>query len=123
MLKHFFGSLVAAVLSVSILYAAEWTVFHGPKGDNKSPDTGLLKEWPEGGPTLLWMADFLGSGYSGVTIVGDRIYSSGNDYRNGRFLTMVFCLDMEGNKIWENDNGPAHTAPHPGSRSTPSLLS
>jgi outer membrane protein assembly factor BamB len=43
---------------------------------------------------------------------------------------MVFCLDMDGNIIWENDNGPAgHTIAdvhprartYPGTRSTPTI--
>jgi outer membrane protein assembly factor BamB len=121
MLRQLFYTFVVAVVSTSVLFAAEWTVFHGPKGDNKSPDTGLLKEWGANGPKLLWTADFLGIGYSSVTIADGRIFTSGNVYRNGQFLTMIFCLDMDGNKIWENNNGPAHTAPHPGSRATPTI--
>ena len=31
-----------------------WPQFHGPKGDNISLETGLLKKWPEKGPKLLW---------------------------------------------------------------------
>ena len=113
---------MVVALSTSVLFAADWTVFHGPKGDNKSPDTGLLKQWPEGGPTLLWAADFIGYGYSSVTISGGRIFTSGNVEREGRYLSMVFCLDMDGNKIWENDNGPAHTERvFPGTRGTPTV--
>ena len=36
---------------------------------------------------------------------------------------MVFCLDKEGNKIWEQENGPAHTVArsYPGTRATPTI--
>ncbi|HDR67572.1 MAG TPA: hypothetical protein ENN61_00825 [Bacteroidaceae bacterium] len=38
--------------------ACEWPCFHGPDRTNKSPETGLLKEWPDDGPGLLWKVDF-----------------------------------------------------------------
>ena len=112
-------TLAVALVSTSMLFAADWTVFHGPKGENKSPDTGLLKQWPEGGPKLLWTADFLGYGYSGVTVAEGKIYTAGNVGN----LEMVFCLDKDGKEIWRKDNGPAHTAERtfPGTRSTPTI--
>jgi len=98
-------------------------MFRGADGNGKSPDTGLQKKWSDGGPKLLWQVDFLGAGFSGVSISGDRIYISGNATREGRDLTMIFCLDQNGNKIWEKDNGPAHTATrfYPGTRGTPTI--
>jgi len=126
MLRQFFCALVVVTLSTSMLFAAEWTVFHGPKGDNKSPDTGLLKQWSEGGPTLLWKADSIGFGYSGVTVADGRIFTTGNVGD----LEMVFCLDMDGKLIWEKDNGAAiHTIAdvhprarnYPGTRGTPTI--
>jgi hypothetical protein len=30
--------------------------FRGPAGDGQFPETGLLKQWPEGGPKLAWTA-------------------------------------------------------------------
>ena len=119
MLRQFFCAFAVIVVSAALLSAADWPVFHGPKGDNKSPDTGLLKKWSEGGPKLLWTTDFIGSGWSGVTISDDRIYTSGNIGDQ----SMVFCLDKDGNKIWAEDNGPAHTAArtYPGTRGTPTI--
>ena len=57
--------------------AADWPQFHGPSRDNKSTDTGLLKTWPEGGPSRIWEAAGIGQGYSTVAIVGERIYTTG----------------------------------------------
>ena len=34
--------------------ATDWPTWRGTARDGKSPDTGLLKEWPNGGPKLLW---------------------------------------------------------------------
>ena len=121
MIRQLLCAFVIAIFSASTLFAAEWTVFHGPKGDNKSPDTGLMTEWQEGGPELLWVADFLGFGFSGVTIADGAIFTSGSVYRDGELLSMVFRLDMDGNLIWERNNGPAHRNPHPGTRGTPTI--
>ncbi len=123
-MRRLFYTLVFGILAAT-LSAAEpsWPVFHGPKGDNKSPDTGLLKQWSEGGPKLLWTADFLGFGYSGVSVAGGRIYTSGNVEVDGTVLSMVFCLDMNGKLIWKNDNGLAHAdrRRYPSTRSTPTI--
>jgi hypothetical protein len=55
-----------------------WPRFHGPKGDNISTDTGLLKQWPDGGPKLLWTAKGLGHGFVSVSLAGGLIYTAGN---------------------------------------------
>ncbi|MEZ5432399.1 MAG: hypothetical protein R3F31_14725 [Verrucomicrobiales bacterium] len=36
-------------------------------------DTGLLKEWPAGGPKKLWTYGKAGLGYSGHIIVGGKL--------------------------------------------------
>jgi len=43
--------------------AAEWPWWRGPNRDGKSPDTGLLKEWPTGGPERMWQVNGLGKGF------------------------------------------------------------
>lgn len=54
-----------------------WTGFRGPERDNISHETGLLKEWPEEGPELLWKASGLGEGFSTVSIADGKIYTMG----------------------------------------------
>jgi len=92
-----------------------WPHFHGPKRDNVSRETGLLKKWPEGGPKLLWKYPHSGDGYSGVSIAKGKIFSAG-DFDD---IEKVFALDMEGRLIWEATNGESWTGPYPGSRTTP----
>jgi hypothetical protein len=96
---------------------ASWPVFHGPDGTNKSPDTGLLKEWPEGGPKLIWQTEGLGEGYSSVSIAGGMIYTSGNKDDK----TIVTALDMDGNVVWTAQNGEGWTGSFPGTRGTPTI--
>jgi len=120
MLKQLFCTFFIATFSISSLFAADWAAFRGSDGNAKSPDTGLLKQWNPDGPRLLWTADFIGYGYSSASIANGRIFITGNVERNGEMLSMVFCLGMDGNVIWENDNGPAHTSAraYPGTRGT-----
>jgi len=95
-------------------------MFHGADGENRSAETGLLPVWPEEGPMLLWKIDGIGektSGYAGVTIQNGRLFTSGS--RGGQ--SIVFCFDLNGEKLWECDNGPVWTQSYPGTRSTPTV--
>ena len=99
----------------------EWPRFHGPKHDNKSTETGLLKTWPAAGPKLLWTASGLGKGYASVTVAGGLIYTAGTVDKQ----TYVFALDLNGKQVWRKPNGQSWTATrrhaiaYAGSRSTP----
>jgi len=107
-------------LCATTLVAADWSMFHGPDGNNRSPETGLLTSWSQEGPKLLWRIDTIGegvSGYSSVTIQNGRLFTSGNRGRQ----SVVYCFDLDGNKLWERENGPAWTRSYPGTRSTPTV--
>jgi len=97
--------------------APSWPQFHGPNRDNKSTETGLLKQWPEAGPRLLWTAKGLGHGFSSVSIAAGRIYTAGNIGDK----TVVTALDLSGKTLWQTENGPAWTKDVAGSRSTPTI--
>ena len=92
-----------------------WPCFHGPKGDNISTEKGLLAQWPEQGPALLWTAPGIGAGYSGVSIADGLIYTSGNIDEK----TVVAALDLDGKPRWQREVGPGWTKSYPGTRSTP----
>jgi len=121
--RNFCAWLLAAALSASLGAAAAqaaqgpyWPQFHGPNQDNKSPDTGLLKQWPEGGPKLVWKTQGLGYGYSSVSIAEGRIFTSGNIEDK----SVVSALDVKtGRILWQTPNGPAWTKSFPGTRGTP----
>src|SRR5262249_18608630 len=62
-----------------------------------SRETGLLQEWPEGGPTQLWVNKDVGLGYSGFSIVGGKLFTMGAR-EDAEFL---FCLDVNnGQELW-----------------------
>ena len=99
---------------------ASWPRFHGPGACNVSPDRGLLKKWPEGGPRLVWTTKGIGNGYSSVTLADGQIYTAGNLQRQGK-QTVVTALDMDGKIRWQTAIGPAWTGDYPGTRSTPTI--
>src|SRR6266404_3612085 len=68
--------------------AVEWPQWRGPRRDGISPDTGLIKDWSVQPPRLLWTAEGVGEGFASVSVVGDRIYTSGSRDR-GQTVT---CL-------------------------------
>lgn len=94
-----------------------WPQFHGSKRDNLSNDTGLLKQWPNEGPELLWKTTGIGHGFSTVSIANGMIYTAGNIEGN----TVITAMDMDGTILWQTTSGPAFTRSYPGSRSTPTI--
>jgi outer membrane protein assembly factor BamB len=94
-----------------------WPGWRGAHRDGKSPDTGLLKEWPEGGPPLLWQTTGIGRGYSSVSVVDGTIYTTGViDAQE-----VISAFDLDGQRKWQVPHGPAHDRDYPGSRSTPTI--
>ena len=65
------------ILFASTTIADDWPQWRGPNRDGKSTETGLLKQWPEGGPARLWTNSDVGLGYSSFAVVGDTLYTMG----------------------------------------------
>src|SRR5262245_35462496 len=94
---------LAFITLSSVAAEPDWPSWRGPKRDNLSPDTDLLKEWPKDGPPVLWKATGVGSGYSSMTIAGNRIFTVGNKNR----LSYLVCLDRkDGKPQWSAEVGP-----------------
>ena len=124
--KQFLG-LVAGIVAASTLIPAgplpaveigsdaTWPEFHGPGRSNISPEKGLLKKWPAGGPRLLWKYSKCGNGFSGVSIADGKIFTAG-DFDDAE---MIVALDLQGKLAWTARNGEAWQRSAPGSRTTP----
>ncbi|MGA2034670.1 MAG: PQQ-binding-like beta-propeller repeat protein [Thermoguttaceae bacterium] len=96
----------------------EWPCWLGPNHDGKSPDTGLLKEWPSAGPTLLWKVTDLGQGYSSVAVAGGAVYVTGE--KDNQLWIRAF--DLAGKQKWRIEHGPSCQAGgQAGSRGTPTI--
>ncbi len=89
-----------------------WPQWRGPRRDGISDEKGLLQEWPEGGPKLLWTADGLGRGWSSPIIVKDTLYITGDV---GDDL-VIFALDLEGKPKWRAKNGRSWKGSYQGAR-------
>ncbi len=109
--------VVIGVLAASGRVSAEdWLQFHGPRRDNKSADTGLMKKWPESGPERIWTARGIGEGFAGAAIVDGRLYTAGDI--DGK--TIVSALDdRTGELSWQAENGKAYTGAAPNARVVP----
>ena len=86
------------LLGLSSAPAEDWTQFRGPRRDNASAETGLLRKWPEGGPRVLWSIDVC-EGYAAAAIHGGRVYF--HDYSREAEEWYVRCLTLEdGRELW-----------------------
>lgn len=103
----FGSSVLTAVCAFSVASGAladDWPQWQGPTRDAVSKETGLLKEWPKGGPPLAWKVKGLGGGYNEPSIVGGRIFgmSSRGDYE------IVWARsEADGKELWATRLGPA----------------
>src|SRR5258708_7947873 len=82
--------------AVSPALALDWPQWRGPNRDGVSKETGLLKEWPNGGPKLAWTFNKAGLGFSGPAVVGDRLYTMGSRQKGADWLTYLIALDIGG---------------------------
>src|SRR5262245_53216947 len=71
-----FCQLICLGLAASAA-AADWPQYRGPQRNDISAETGLLTQWPAGGPPLLWTFSEAGIGYSGMAVVGNRLSTIG----------------------------------------------
>ena len=111
------NTLFVLFLTATIAVGADWPQWRGPLRDDISTETGLLKQWPADGPPLAWKATGLGEGYSGVSVVGGRIYTMG-DLGEASFL---LALDAANGKvIWSTKVGKAG-GNYAGPRCTPTV--
>jgi outer membrane protein assembly factor BamB len=89
---------VGLCLSASLAACAlDWPQWRGPDRSDVSKESGLLKEWPEGGPKRLWTYQNAGNGYSGPAIVNGKLLTTGT--RDGS--EVLIALDANtGQELW-----------------------
>ena len=112
---HWIMCLLGITLAIPSHAETSWPQFHGPLRDNMSRETGLLKEWPAGGPKLLWRFSGCGKGYATVSIAEGLAFTSG-DFGDEEY---VLAVDLNGKFKWKTLNGKAWKGPQAGSRTTP----
>ena len=100
-------------------HAADSPQFRGPNRDGIFPETGLLQAWPESGPSLIWVAEGVGKGYSSAAVANGTIYVTGMlDDEQG----YLFAFDEAGQPKWKAVYGPETLdGQATGARSTPTV--
>jgi outer membrane protein assembly factor BamB len=130
-----FVNAVWFLLLTSSCLADDWPQWMGPRRDDVWRETGIVQEFPSGGPAVLWRVPIQG-GYSGPAVVGKRLFvldrpaagqpdsdrqikSDPKSAKNER----VLCLDAgSGKTIWEHTYPRAYDIGYPaGPRTTPTV--
>ncbi len=93
----------------------EITQWRGPDRNGIYPEKNLLKEWPEGGPEMIWKFEGLGIGYTTVAVTEKTIFTTGTHDST----SYIYALDHDGNLLWKKEYGYAWMTNYPGARSTP----
>lgn len=97
-----------------------WPQWRGPNRDGISKETGLLKQWPDGGPPLAWKATGAGNGYSSFAISNGRLYTMG--LRGDKEFIIAFDV-ATGKEVWATPHGtkPFRNDRGDGPRGTPTI--
>lgn len=109
-------SICAFLLSPLSTTASDWPQWRGPDRTDVSKETGLLKQWPEGGPKQTWLYKEAGLGYAGPSIAGGKLFTMGTRDNEEVLLALDAGTGKElwvtkMGKILENNwgNGPRST--------------
>lgn len=110
--------LALALCGTASASAADWPQWMGPARNGASPETGLLTQWPTGGPKVLWKVPG-GDGYSSLAVAGGKVFTlvmRGED-------ELVLALDAAtGKELWKTRIAPAFKEEQGnGPRSTPAV--
>ncbi|TXT35228.1 MAG: hypothetical protein FD138_1447 [Planctomycetota bacterium] len=80
--------------------AEDWPRWRGPRGDGTWHGPKLPDKWPEGGLKPKWKIP-IGGGYSGVTVVGEKVFVM--DRQKEPEFERVLCFDADsGQQIWKH---------------------
>jgi len=117
--------LLVLALWIVAVHASEsrgedWPQWRGPGRDGICAETGLLKQWPSGGPRLVWKANGLGTGFATVSVVGDHIFTTGQSSES----SSVVAINVgTGKLIWSAKLGRSSSpGGYSGPRSEPGVV-
>lgn len=104
--------------------AQDWPQWRGPARDGHSSERDLRREWPAGGPPLVWTRSDIGSGFSAPAVAGDVVYVTANRGLDDEFVDAYAAAT--GRRQWSTRIGrvgnPDQSPTHPAARSTPTIV-
>ncbi len=109
----------AVMLAAQVATADDWPQFRGPNRDAISQETGLLRQWPEAGPKVLWSVEVC-EGYAAPVVHTGRVYF--NDYDRKSRTWFVRCAALEdGKALWRFSDKKRIRANHGITRTVPAV--
>lgn len=128
------ASLLATLLTATLVSAADWPQWMGPNRDDVWAETGILEKFPARGPEIRWRKPIHG-GFAGPAVAQGRVFVT--DYRRlsgdakpaptkRNELTgkeRVLCLDAKtGAELWKHEYDCSYAISYPaGPRCTPTV--
>ena len=110
-------TLLTAIFTLQIA-AEDWATWRGPNRDGLSAEKGLLKQWPVGGPRLVWKSTGIGVGFSSVSVSEGRIFTMG-DGADGSAVHAINAKD--GATLWKSVELGKPGGNYAGTRCTPTV--
>ncbi len=90
-------TLFSIICSSVYSWSADWPSWRGEERTGLSKESGLLQNWPNGGPKKIWTSNQAGMGYSGFTIQNGILYTMGASGKK----EMLIAFDADtGKKKW-----------------------
>jgi outer membrane protein assembly factor BamB len=118
-MKILIVAITISLIIISMSMAQVTENWRGPDRQGIYYETGLLQEWPAGGPAMLWAFLELGNGFSSPVIANGKIYVTGKEDGTG----YIYVLSMDGRIENKFEYGPEfHGEGYPGSRNTPAVV-
>jgi outer membrane protein assembly factor BamB len=126
---------LAGVGLTATVRADDWPQWLGPQRDDIWRETGIVSEFPAGGPPVRWRIP-IGPGYSGPAVAQGRVYVMDHILAKGAKLPTsafargniaggerVLCLNAaDGKELWKHEYDCPYTVSYPsGPRTTPTV--
>jgi outer membrane protein assembly factor BamB len=120
-------------VSIGVCRADDWPQWLGPQRDSVWRETGIVEQFPVGGPVVKWRAPIAG-GYAGPAVVDGRVYVT--DYSTSGDRTpdpnsrsklqgqeRVWCFSAaDGRVLWKHEYACVYEISFPaGPRATPTV--
>ncbi len=113
--------ILLALLALVFSCSSDNSKLYEWRGENRAGiyyESALLNSWPSNGPEELWALENIGNGYGSPVFVENKFYITGEIDS----MAILFCFNLDGEKIWQTEFGREWTESYPGSRSAPTIV-
>ena len=110
---------LAVVVGAQSETESDWVQWRGADRAGVSEETGLLPQWPDSGPPVVWTTEDLGSGYGAVSVGPAHLFVQG---LRGEESVVSSLSIRDGREVWSTTIGVGgHNGQGSGPRSTPTV--